>query len=105
MVATDRENRTRTRDVTWTDPQGRTATANHSRTKTDDGYRRDSVYTGRDGKERSVSDDVNRGEGRYERTTTFTGADGRQVTREAEGSWDAESGTWVREVDIDRGDD
>jgi hypothetical protein len=74
-VVNDRENRKRTRDVTWSGPQGQQATRTDVTQRTDDGYTRNTVATG---------------------------AQGGTATRDVVATHDAESGTWTRDVTVER---
>jgi hypothetical protein len=74
-VVNDRETRTRTRDVTTTLPDGRTRSMNDVVTRTDSGYGRD---------------------------TTITNPNGSTLQRDVSAVRDASTGTWTRDVSVDR---
>lgn len=131
VVTNDRANGVRTREVTATGPNGKTGTRVDTTTRTDDGYNRSSVITGPDGKTatrdadvsfdkdagtrtrevtttgpngavRTVDDVTTRTDGGYNRETVVTNPNGGTVTREATGSYDAETKTWTKSVSVDR---
>lgn len=130
-VVNDRANRTRTRDVAWQGPDGRTATRRDVTTKTDDGYTRSSAFTNPagktvtreasvandreagtrtreatttlpDGRTRSVDDVVTRTDGGYARDTTIVNPNGSTLERDVTATRDAATGTWTRDVNVDR---
>ena len=130
-VVNDRENRTRTRDVAWQGPDGGTATRRDVTTKTDDGYTRSSAITNAagktvtrdasvvndreagtrtrestttlpDGRTRSMDDVVTRTDGGYTRETTVANPNGSTLQRDVTATRDASSGTWTRDVNVDR---
>ncbi len=130
-VVNDRENRTRTRDVLWTGPNGQQATRQDVTRRTENGYTRDSVLTGPDGRQatrsavvvndkeagtrtrsviaqgpegrqRTVEDQLQRTENGYTRSTTATNPNGAVVTRDVEASYDPETKTWSKEVTRER---
>ncbi|MEM7281586.1 MAG: hypothetical protein AAF438_08155 [Pseudomonadota bacterium] len=129
VVNNDKENGIRTKDVTFVGRDGQTRTANHTTTQTETGFERNSVltdangnqatrdaivsrdtengvrtrdvdYVGRDGQTRTVNDTTSRTEDGYERNTVLTRGNGDQVTRDVDAYWDAESGTWVKDIDV-----
>jgi len=74
-VVNDRAAQTRTRDVQWTGPNGQEATRTDVTQRTDSGYTRES---------------------------TAVGPQGGTVTRDVVATHDASSGTWVKDVTVDR---
>jgi hypothetical protein len=74
-VVKDRENQTRTRNVDWTGPEGQQATRTDVTQRTETGYTRNS---------------------------TATGPQGGTTAREVNATRDAESGTWTKDVTVDR---
>ncbi len=74
-VVNDRATQTRTRDVQWTGPNGQQATRTDVTQRTDNGYTRDS---------------------------TATGPRGGTVERDVVATHDQGSGTWVKDVTVER---
>ena len=60
--------------------------------------------TGPAGKTATTHDEVHRTEGGYTRETTHTGPNGGVTTRNAAGSYDAETKTWTRDATTTRPD-
>lgn len=96
----ERTDNGRTSRSTWTGRDGRTATREatvvndrEAGTRT-----RDVTYTGPEGRTRTVNDVTTRTESGHTRNTTFTDAEGRTATREAVVTNDAASGTRTRDV-------
>ena len=92
------------RDTTWTAQDGRTATRNEDvrYDRENQSRTRDVTRTGPGGNTRERSDTLTRTEDGYTRNTIFTGPGGNSATRDVTGSWDAATGTWTKEVEIDR---
>ena len=130
-VVNDRENDTRTRDVDWKGPNGKTATREDVTKKTSDGYTRDSTFTGpngktatrdatvardkdagtvsRDvvetgpnGKTRTIDDKVERTADGYTRETVKTNPNGSSVTRDVTAAYDKDTKTFSKDVNVDR---
>jgi hypothetical protein len=74
-VVNDRENQTRTRNVEWTGPGGQQATRTDVTQRTETGYTRSS---------------------------TATGPQGGTATRDVVATRDAESGSWTKDVTVER---
>jgi len=74
-VTNDRENKTRTRQVGWAGPEGQQATRTDVTRRTETGYTRSS---------------------------TATGPQGGTATRDVVATRNAESGTWTKDVTVDR---
>jgi hypothetical protein len=129
-VVNDRAAGTRTRDTTYTGPEGRTRTVNDVTTRTNDGHTRqttytdaqgrtatreatvvndrdagtrtrDVTYTGRDGQERVVHDVAQRTDDGYTRNSTYTNAHGETATRSATVSCDKAAGKCTKDVQVD----
>lgn len=130
-VTRDPEAGVRTRRSDWTGPEGGTLTRERRTERTENGWRRSgSVATGDgrtatretevardpeagertrrsmttlpDGRTVTGDDVLRRTEDGYTRSTTVTGPDGATATRDVNGTYDPETGTWSRVVDVDR---
>jgi hypothetical protein len=130
-VVDDPASRSRTRDVVWTGPDGRQATREDVTQRTADGFARASAVTlpdgrvvrrdadvvrdgeagtrsrevtttGPEGRTRSVSDVTQRTDDGYTRNTAVSNPSGSTVTRDVAAAYDTESGTWRREVIVER---
>jgi hypothetical protein len=89
---------------TWTGANGRTATRDatvvndrESRTRT-----RDATTTLPDGRTRSMNDVVTRKDSGYGRDTTITNPNGSTLQRDVTAARDASTGTWTRDISVDR---
>jgi hypothetical protein len=131
VVRNDREAGLRTRDVVVTGPEGAQVTRSDVTQRTDDGYTRDSVVTlpdgrtatrsaavtrdaetgtrtrqaattGPNGQTRTLDDVTQRTDDGFTRSTVITNPDGSTVTREIEAASDPETGTWSKDVNVDR---
>jgi hypothetical protein len=91
-----------TRDTVHTGPGGKQGTTHVEGAKTQDGRVRDVTRTGPGGKTATTHDEVHRTEGGYTRETTHTGPQGGVTTRNATGSYDAETKTWTRDATTTR---
>jgi hypothetical protein len=96
-----------TRNDTWTNSQGKTASRNA--TVVNDpasGTRsRDVTATGFNGGTRTINDDTQRTSDGYSRQTTVTQADGDTTTRDVTATYDSENHVWTRDVSVDRDDE
>jgi hypothetical protein len=130
-VVNDRHNRQRTRDVAWQGPEGRTATRRDETTRTDDGYARRSTMTNAqgatitrdasvandraagtrtreasttlpDGRTRSLEDVTTRTDEGYVRNSTITNPNGSSLQRDVTATRAADTGSWTRDVSVDR---
>jgi len=92
--------------TTWTDAQGRTAT--RSATVTNDranGTRTESVdWVGPNGKTASRDTVTTRVDDGYTRNSTWTNARGEQGTRDVTATYNRATGTWSKDVKVDRPD-
>ncbi len=132
-VINDRDAGTRTRDVTYTGPNGGTRTVNDVATRTEDGHTRytvftdaqgrtatreavvvndgdgtrtrDVTYTGRNGGVSTVNDVTQRTEDGYTRSTTVTGPNGNVGAREVTVNCDKAAGKCTKDVTVDGGRD
>jgi hypothetical protein len=131
VVTRDREAGTRTREIDYPGPNGRTASVDSSGTKTDDGFNRsttitnpqgetatrdltvsrdkeagtisrESNYTTFDGREGSKSDVIQRTEVGFSRDTTRTLANGETHTRSVDVACEKDVGKCVRQVEIEQ---
>lgn len=93
-----------TRDTVHTGPNGQQATTHVDGAKTEDGHVRDVTRTGPEGKTATTHDEVHRTDDGYARNTTHTGPNGGVTTRNATGSYDPETRTWTKDVDVTRPD-
>lgn len=129
-VVNDRAAGTRTRDITYTGPEGKTRTVNDVTTRTDDGHMRstkytdaegrtatrdavvtrdaenrtrarDVTYTGRDGEQTQVNDVTQRTDTGYTRETTVTKPDGATGTRSVIVDCDKAAGNCTKDVEVD----
>lgn len=132
-VVKDREAGTRTRDVTYTGPEGRTRTINDVTQRTENGHTRDTsvtdaegrtatraavvtrdrengtrtkdvTYTGREGQRATVDDVIQRTDTGYSRDTTVTGPNGETGTRSVVVNCDKAAGNCSKDVQVDRPD-
>jgi hypothetical protein len=132
-VVNDREAGTRTRDVTYTGPEGKTRTVNDVTQRTENGHTRDTTvtdaegrtatraavvtrddadrtstrvvtYTGRDGQETVVNDVNQRTDAGYTRETTVTRPNGATGTRSVVVNCDKAAGNCSKDVQVDRPD-
>ena len=130
-VVNDRENGTRTRDVDWQGPNGKTATREDVTQRTPDGYTRDSTFTGpngktatrdatvvrdkdagtmsRDvvetgpnGKTRTIEDNLQRTDDGYTRETVRTNPNGSTLTRDVTATYDKDTNTFSKDVSVYR---
>jgi hypothetical protein len=92
------------RNTTWTGANGKTATRNADVSfDRDAGTRtREVTTTGPNGAVRTVSDVTTHTDDGYARETVVTNPNGGTVTREATGSYDADTKTWTTSVSVDR---
>jgi hypothetical protein len=95
-----------TRNDTWTNSQGKTASRNaivvndkHSGTRT-----RDVVLQGPQGQQTTRHDVTQRTTDGYARQTTVTQADGDATTRNVTATYDSENHAWTRDVSVDHED-
>jgi hypothetical protein len=93
-----------TRSDTWTGENGKSATRNAqvvndraTRTRT-----REVQWTGPNGQEASRTDVTQRTENGYTRDSAAVGPNGGTVNRGVVATHDRESGTWVKDVTVDR---
>jgi len=93
-----------TRSDTWTGDKGRTATRQAevvndpaSKTRT-----RDVQWTGPNGQQATRTDVTQRTDNGYTRNSTATGPNGGTVERDVVATHDKATGTWVKDVTVDR---
>jgi hypothetical protein len=63
---------------------------------------RQAVTTGPSGQTRTLDDVTQRTDGGFTRSTVITNPDGSTVTREVEATYDPETGSWSKDVNVDR---
>jgi len=104
VVVDDKQARTRTRDVQWQGPEGSQGSRHDVTQRTHDGYTRNVTATGFDGGTRTVDDDLQRTDDGYSRQTTFTQPDGDVSSRNVTATYDSTNNVWSKDVSVDRAD-
>jgi hypothetical protein len=98
----DRAACTRTREVEFTDPNGRQATRRDVTQRTENGRTRDSGLTPPGGRTVTRSAEVVRDEAAGTRSRTATRANGSSATRDVTASYDPQTKTVVKDVSVTR---